>query len=149
MATQIDFTDATGAATLTNSKQTPADRFANWTPFVLSIGDSAARQSDGALTMFRTRTDYGAAFELRMIPSSGANSKLTIAMRLIAHLMNGGTCAVTTGDAASSAYATCGLTPGTTPQLVMSDKRAIEYTLSLSLLNVAGSPVAMVCRYIS
>lgn len=149
MSTQIDFTDATGAATLTNSKTTPADHFANWAPFITSVGDSAARQSDGAITMFRTRTDYGASFELRMIPSSGAGSKLTIAMRLIAWLQNGGTCAVTTGDAASSTYSTCGLTPGTTPQLVMSDKRMIEYTLSVSLINLAGSPVAMVCRYIS
>jgi hypothetical protein len=147
MATKIDFTDATGAATLTNGKTFPGDRFANWTPFINPVGDAAARLSDGALTMFRTRTDYGASFDVPMIPSTGASSALTVAMRLVAHLMSGGQCSVTTGDAAASVYATCGLRPGTMPDLKLTDKRTIEYTLSLSLINLAGSPVAMVCRY--
>jgi hypothetical protein len=147
MTAKIDFTDATGAASLTNGKPVPGDRFANWTPSITPIGDAAARLSDGAVTMFRTRTDYGASFELPMIPSTGASSALTVAMRLVAHLMSGGQCSVTTGDAASSVYATCGLKPGTVPSLGMTDKRTIEYTLSVSLINLAGSPVAMVCRY--
>jgi hypothetical protein len=144
MATNITFNDG-GAATLDNGKPIPADRFANWTPSPEPVGVAPARQSDGAITMFVLRTDWCVSFDLPMIPSTGASSKLTIAHRLIAHLIKGGTCAVNTGDAVSSAYPNCSLRPGTKPQLAMTNKRSIEYTLSLQLINRDGA--MFVCRY--
>lgn len=149
MATTITFTDTVGAATLKNGKTSPADRFANWVPMSRDVGDSAPRMSDGAITMFVYRTDYGASFELRNIPIAavGGVRLVEVADRLIRHLLRGGQCAVNTGDSASSAYATCGLMPGTTPSLSQSNPKLLEYSLSLSLINLAGSPVAMVCRY--
>ena len=75
-------------------------------------------------------------------------SMVDVADRLIYHLLNGGTCAVNTNDAATSAYATCGLKPGTTPSLELTDRRALEYTLSLQLVNLAGSPARMSCYYV-
>lgn len=149
MATTITFTDTVGAATLKNGKPSPADRFANWVPLSRDVGDSAPRMSDGAVSMFVYRTDYGCSFELRSIPVAAVSGVrlVEVADRLIKHLLRGGTCAVNTGDSASSSYATCGLMPGTTPSLVQSDAAHLEYTLSLSLINLAGSPVAMVCRY--
>lgn len=323
----ITFTDTVGAAKLHNGKPHPAGRFANWTPDSTPFGEAASRQSDGATTMFRLRSDYAVAFELPRIPSrrssnlvlqsenfgttwtavgtptrsaaahvasgitldligdddagaeegykqtiafttsatkgvsvfvkngtapaaSGFRVKLRdssagadrlnavvtfdaggnpsvvagtgtflgyelqadgvyrllfrsaaithtntnelsispaattaetgnlytggfqaedntsptdylytttatavnvalsdIADRLRFHLRNGGTCAVQTSDAAASAYATCSIAPGAVPQLTLTDKRALEYTLALPLLNTAGSPVQMVCRY--
>src|SRR4051794_17818472 len=115
----ISFTDAFGSATLTNGKPSPADRFANWTPKSVPFGDAANRQSDGALTRLKLRDDYGATFDLTMIPvaTSGGNRLADIADRLCYHLQNGGTCTVTTGDVDANAYATCGLMPGTTPTL--------------------------------
>lgn len=149
-AATITFTDVVGAATLKNGKTSPADRFANWTPTTRPIGASSNRQSDGARSMFTLRTDYGASFELRGIPVAAVSTVrlVEVAERLIAHLLRGGTCAVNTGDVSTSAYATCGLMPGAESQLSMSDPRLLEYTLSLSLINLAGSPVAMVCRYV-
>lgn len=144
MATTITFDDGS-AATLDNGKPAPGDRFANWTPFPEPIGDSSARQSDAAITMFVFRTDYCVRFDLPHIPSTGASSKLSIAHRLIAHLIKGGTCAVNTGDVASNSYATCALRPGSKPQLALTNKRTLEYTLSLELINRGGAMMA--CRY--
>jgi hypothetical protein len=149
MATSITFTDGIGAATLTNGKPSPGDRFSGWTPTTKPIGDSASRQSDGLTAMFKFRDDYGASFALVHIPVvlTGGVRLTDIADRLVAWLMAGGTCAVNTGDAESNSYATCGLMPGTTPTLTLSDRVNLEYTLSLSLINVAVSPVRMVCHY--
>ena len=151
MATSITFTDGVGAATLTNGKTTPGDRLSGWTPHTKPIGESAARQSDGALSMFLFRTDYGASFSLTQIPvaASGGVRLVDVAARLVAWLLQGGQCAVNTGDVESNSYATCGLMAGTTPSLSLTDKVNLEYTLSLSLINLAVSPIAMVCHYVT
>ena len=144
----ITFTDGFGAATLTNGKPAPADRFANWTPDPSApFGDPARRQSDGALTLMKLRDDYAASFELRKIPvrTTGGLRLVDIAARLKYHLQNGGTCTVTTDDVENNSYATCQLMDGTTPSLVLADPAKLEYTLSLVLVNLAGAP--MVCHY--
>jgi hypothetical protein len=79
-------------------------------------------------------------------PVAGINL-VAIADRLIAHLLGGGMCSVSTEDVLASTYATCGLYPGTTPSLRLTDSRNLLYTLSLQLINLAGSPVAMHCVY--
>lgn len=149
MSTSIVFTDAIGAATLTNGKPSPGDRLSNFVPDPQPIGDSVNRASDLALMMFKTADQYGCSFDLTQIPvaTTGGLRLVEIAARLVYHLLNGGTCAVNTGDVSSSSYATCGLMPGTKPTLRLSDKTNLEYTLSLSLINLAASPVMMVCRY--
>lgn len=323
----ILFTDADGTWRLHNGKPWPASRFQSWTPDSMPFGDAAARQSDGALTMFRLRTDYSVSFEMKNIPSvpssnlvlqpenfgttwsavgsptrsAGAHqrnvsldllgddsaaavegysqpivfagnavkaislfvrvasssfvllqlndasaavtrllvliqpaigsapsvtastgtylgaehhydsvyrlgfastaviaantnnlilhpsntiagdvtltgqvyaggvqaedaslptpylytttaarsnvSMVEIADRLIYHLRNGGTCALYTNDAAGSNYVNCGLKPGTSPSLQLAERNVMEYTLSLQLLNVAGSPARMLARF--
>ena len=74
-------------------------------------------------------------------------SQLDIASRLRRHLLNGGTCTLYLTDAAGTSYATCGLKPGTTPEIALADRRTLEYTLSLSLINLAGSPSEMSAYY--
>lgn len=74
-------------------------------------------------------------------------SLVEIADRLKYHLLNGGTCSVYTNDAAASSYATCGLKPGAVPQLTLADRRTMEYTLSLQLINLAGSPSRFLAAY--
>jgi hypothetical protein len=145
----IQFTDAIGAATLSNQKPSPADRFSSWVPATIPYGESTTRQSDHATSMFVFGTDYGASFELTKIPvkTIGGVRAIDIAVRLIAWLLLGGTCTVNTGDADGNSYATCGIKPGTTPTLMLADKKNLEYTLSLSLINLAGAPVPMLCHY--
>lgn len=151
MATRITFTDRIGAAVLTNEKPVPADRFMNWTPVSVPIGEAAHRQSDNARTMFRFHDDFGARFELPHIPSIGTGSpkvaSVDVADRLKAWLIEGGTCQIETGDIDANIYATCGLMPNTTPELELTDKQLLEYTLRLAVINVAASPSRMVCRY--
>lgn len=150
MAASITFTDGTGAATLMNDYPAPADRFSGWTPMTRPVGDAVTRLGDGALVMFVERTDYGASFSLEGIPvkaSSGGTNLVAVADRLVAWLLQGGTCSVTTNDSLGSTYATCGLWPGSTPTLQLSDKRNLLYTLSLQLVNRAGSPVRMDAVY--
>ena len=150
MSTTITFNDGT-AATLTNGQAAPGDRFGNWVPQTTPIGAVATLQATGAIAQFRTRMQYGASFEVRRIPvaTTGGVRPVDIAVRLIAHLLGGGTCAVNTGDAESNSYATCGLMPGTTPTLALSDRKQLWYTLTLSLINLAGSPGPMVCHYVA
>ena len=149
MATTITFVDGIGAATLSNGKPSPADRFSNWVPSTEPIGASKVVQATGATVMFTYRTDYLASFELAHIPveTTGGVRPVDIAVRLIAWLHAGNTCAVNTGDAESSSYATCGIAPGTKAKLALTDRKNLEYTLTLSLVNLAVSPVAMVCHY--
>lgn len=145
----IVFTDSIGAATLTNGKPTPGDRFASWTLKSQPIGDSVERDSDGARIMFPVRDDWGVTLELRGIPSvtvSGV-APVDIADRLCRWLLLGGQCAVHTDDATAHVYATCGLMPGTTPTLQLSNPKTAEYTLSVALINQAVSPVQMACHY--
>jgi hypothetical protein len=149
VATSIQFTDAIGAATLNNAKAVPGDRFSGWVTTTKPVGDSAPRLSDGAITMIKFRDDFGASFSLTQIPVAtvGGVRLVDVAARLIAWLMAGGTCTVNTGDVSGSSYATCGLMPGTTPTLQLTDRINLEYSLNVSLINVAASPVAMVCHY--
>ena len=103
----------------------------------------------GALYAFRYRMDFGASFALEGISAHIQSGVFMpdVADRLIAHLMDGGTCGVNTQDNGAHTYATCGLLPGTTPALTMSDPHALEYTLSLAVLNLAAVPTQMICHY--
>src|SRR5690349_10565202 len=114
MPTQITFNDG-AAATLKNGKPAPGDRFSAWEVASEPIGDEANNQANAVLTKIRLRTDYGARFELRNIPTklTGGVRLVDIADRLCVHLKNGGTCSVETGDVDGNTYATCGLMPGT------------------------------------
>ncbi len=148
--TLITFTDTIGAATLLNAYPAPASRFSSWTPMTRPFGDKVSRLSDGAITMFRYRTDYGASFELPGIPVKHPVTSVNyvaVADRLIAHLLNGGTCSVTVGDTPGSVYATCGLWPDASPELRMTDRQLFEWTLSCQLINLEASPAQMNAVY--
>ena len=147
MSAKITFTDGTGAATLDNGFSAVANavacRFSNWVPITTPIGTRVQSLGTGQTSMFAFRTDYGASFELREI--QGDN--IAVAARLRAWLLGGGQCAVYTDDSAGATYLTCGLMPGTEPALTQQDPTELTYALSLSLINLAGSPVPMTCKY--
>lgn len=145
---RITFTDIVGAATLQSDWPEPGDVFGAWTPTSVPVGQSGHAQDDATPSHSRTSWRYGATFEVRGLGMGAAGaSALDIADRLIGHLLSGGTCGVTTEDALGSTYATCGLMPDTEPALALANPRTIEYTLSLALINLADSPVPMICHY--
>jgi hypothetical protein len=139
----IAFTDGDGAATLQNGVPNPGNRFRGWTPRTMPVGAAETSLGTGARFMFAFRTDHTATFTMTEIPMAS----LATALRLMAWLLGGGTCAVTTGDNASRVYPTCGLAEGTAPELVQQDAANLTYALTLTLVNLAGTPTAMLCDY--
>ncbi len=145
----INFTDGIGAAQLDNGMTASAiadgSHFKNWTSDPTPIGPEKNNLATGQLVKFVFRTDYMASFTLTDIP----NANTVILDRLIEFLRNGGVVSVTTGDTLSSVYPTCCLAPGAKASKKMDNKNDITWTLSLTLLNVAVSPVPMTCLYAS
>lgn len=142
MATTIVFTDAIGTATLENGFPPPGDRFRSWQPLTRPRLDADHGLGTGARHAFVYGDRFGASFQLAELPPAAAD----LADRLVAHLLSGGTCAVTTGDAAARAYPTCGLWPDSTPAL-QHDQALNVWTLSLSVLNLAVGATRMTCLY--
>lgn len=140
----ITFNDGTSATLdngLTGVASGVGSRFASWTPFTRRIGERAVTLATGASFAFTFRIDYGATFELRDLP----NTTQSVALRLIRHLQGGGTCTVTTGDAAARVYTTCGIDPEGDVSLAFQDAAYLTYTMSLSLINLSGAD--MLCQY--
>lgn len=120
-------------------------RFVGWSSESTPIGPAKTSLGTGERYMFVFRTDYRATFELQDIP----NANVAILDRLILHLLKGGQVSVTTGDSSGNVYATCCLAEGALPAKRMFNRREITWALSLTLVNVAGSPVPMTCLYSS
>lgn len=143
---RIVFTDSIGTATLDNGLGTAGGgfgaRFAGWTPFTQPVGPARTALGTGARYKFAFRTDRGARFRLEEIPAT----HLAVAIRLMAHLENGGTVRVDTDDAQARVYTSCGLAPESEPMLEPADRRRLTYTLSLALINL-GTTDDMLCEY--
>lgn len=136
---KIDFNDGT-SATLQSPVPAPGNRFHGWTPDIDPVAHREVALGTGATSQFLFRTDYLARFEIRNLrPAQHA-----VALRLKAHLLNGGSCTVTTADAGGTTY-TCTIAPGSVPELVFTDERMVEFTMRLALKN--ASAAAMICSY--
>lgn len=130
MSVSIAWTDATGAATLTNGLPNPGWRLGNWTPRDESIGPTAIQLGTGRIYGAKFRRDGLVAFEMRNIPGSN----LPLMLRLKLHLMKGGTVTLTTDNELASRWATAAtLAPGTVPSVQFADDVMLEYTLAVSL----------------
>lgn len=139
----ITFNDGT-AATLTcypNAGHQAGQRFRSWEPFQRPFGEGAWALGDGRRYQFPFRTDYGASFELPGIP----NTDVDIAMRLQAHLLGGGLCAVYTLDTNGATYTNCRLAPDGDVTIELEDRTTLEYVVRLSLVNLDSA--RMLCEY--
>lgn len=138
MPAGITFNDGS-AATLTNGKPAPADRFAGWRPWPVVVGPRHTTLATGALHVYRHRTDSIASLALRRIPQAS----LDIVWRLMAHLDAAGVVTVTTNDAGARVYTNCCLAPDARAELAGPDKFQ-EYELRLTLLNLDGTALLAV-----
>lgn len=143
MAAGITFTDAAGTTTLTNGVPAPGDRFRGWTPRRTPVGAAETSLGTGRRHMFAFRYDRTATFTLAEIPMAS----LGTVVRLMAALLAGGTVSVATNDNAARVYSTCGLAEGAVPELAQQDAGNLTYTLTLTLVNLAGSPTDLLCDY--
>lgn len=155
---RIVFTSLDGVSrTLQSDWPDPACRLVNWHPDSQPVGDAKHALSNEALYRFRTSRRHGCHFEMHGLRMGGFNSMsfaaapLDIANELIEVLLegNGRTVALHTEDAFGNSYATCGLYPGTKPELFLMDRRTMEYGLRLSLINLAASSAKMECHYLT
>lgn len=140
----ITFNDGS-AATLHASIPAPGDRLANWIPTnYRPVGGATHVTANERRHVFVVRRQYGAAFEVRPLYAGGqAPSDLDIAERIVAHLRDGGTCALYTEDADAAEYTNCALWPGSVPSIRQIDPRTLEYALSIHLINLAGAAMTM------
>lgn len=113
----------------------PSDRFTGWTPQSPVVKAEADSLGTAQPYPFVFRTDYAVTFSLDKIPNT---SQATV-LRLIRWLEAGGVVTVNTGDASNRTYASCYLPKGAHPSFTQTDKRFLEYTLSLTLVNVAAA----------
>ena len=131
----IAFTDGVGSAAL----PTTLPIFENWLPDGEDIGTATVAMATGQTFKFIYRTDYTASFDITHIPAV----EMSVALRLKQWLESGGTVVVVTQDLYDATY-TCWLKPGAKCALKY-DRKNVEYTLSLSLLNTVAAP--MLCQY--
>jgi hypothetical protein len=144
VATSIVFTDATGAATLTNGKNGPGQRFTGWAPRPRLVGPAHHERGSGTRHAFEFRMDDDAAFSLDGIPAASMDTML----RLCKWLERGGTVTVNTGDLSSRQYLEVGLAEGAeVPYPEMTDRGSIEYRMDFVLSSRAATPVPMICIY--
>lgn len=151
---RITFTSLDGySRTLQSDFPDPACRLRNFHPDPEPVGDAVHVLANEQLYRFRTSTRFACQFELPGLRMGGfaAGSEfatpLSIANELKLALLNGSTCSLFTEDAEGNSYATCGLMPGTRPEITLVDRRTMEYVLRIALINLAASPVPMVCHY--
>lgn len=138
----ITFDDGSGNQTISSAWPAPANRFGNWIPKPLTIGERATAVGDGRRYQWSHRIDYGASFELPGI----ARSSEAVLQLFKLHADAGGIFTVTTADTESNVYSECAMAPGALVEFVL-DRRTLEFTLVLDVINVAAAPEALRVLY--
>lgn len=131
----IAFNDGSGTTTITSV----VPRLQNFVPDQLPVGPNETALGTGVVQQWVYRMDYTATLEMAYIPAAS----LADLQRLKAWLLSGGTATLNTADAAARSY-TVGLKPGTAPSWTL-DKKLLEYTLSIAVLNTVAAP--LICIY--
>lgn len=140
MSSSIAFNDGV-AATLTNGRVPPFDRFWSYRPVSRSVGDSETILGTQRVVHFPFAVVRGAAFEIRDIPAASQ----TIADRLKLHLETGGAVTLNTGDGVNGPY-TAAIMPGTEVEIRVQDERRMLLSVAVTLVNTTlGTP--LVCAY--
>lgn len=120
-------------------------RFRDWTPFSTPVGPAVNALGTGVLYRYTFRTDYGASFRITELPNDAAT--MATMLRLRRWLLAGGSVQVITDDQSSRTYAECGLAPEATPDITLDNPADLRYAMSLAVINIASSPVPMICSY--
>jgi hypothetical protein len=144
MPASLQFTDAQGSAAITNEKPGRGARFAGWTPLGPPAAELATElATPGVVHGFVFGERYEATFRLEYIP----NPQVPLIVRLARHLKSGGTVHVITDDAAGREYPTCQMVESAPPTYEKADRALQEWTLTVTLRNVAPVPEEMLCLY--
>ena len=133
------FNDGTGSQTLQSSWPAPANRFNDWTPVPVYIGQRAIGLGDRVRYQYVLATSQAASGRLDGIAI--ADEAILRAFKLWAE--GGGTFTVTTGDSESNTYADCQLASdrdGNPIDLeIIKDNKRRTYSVAFTIEHV-GSP---------
>lgn len=136
MASSIVFNDG-AAATCSNSRAAPFDRFWGVRPVSASIGPKATILGTQRTAAFEFASVRGVYLEIRHIP----NTLQDICDRLKLHLETGDSATLNTGDGTHGPY-TVALFPGTTVEVAEMDENRMELVVRVSLMNTTlGTPI--------
>jgi hypothetical protein len=120
----------------------PTSRFNNWIFDPDGIGERANGLGDGRLYQYQNRIDYKASFEMPRIPQTSED----LLQRFKYFAESGGLFTVTTDDAESNEYAECQVAENT-KIAITKNRETMEWTLSMTIVNMAVSPIALRCFY--
>jgi hypothetical protein len=140
MATSIAWTDSIGAATLTNGRPVPADRFSGWTPDWVPIRAAATLLGPQEEESFEFADIHIARFELQNIP----DTEHDLCLRLKRHLMRNGSVTINTGDDAARTY-TAKRRPGSDVTLRPFNIQRRLFAMGFEMKNTAAAD--MICEY--
>lgn len=142
----IEWEDDDGTGTLTSSypaggtASAQSRRFRSWTPKPVPVGPHRTGLGNGRRYQFQFRVDRRASFEIHGIKPT----QFDMWERFRLHALKGCTFMVYTEDAAGRSY-TCRIAEESEPELSFADSRMLEYTMSVTVTNVANAP--MLCDY--
>jgi hypothetical protein len=131
--------DSAGERTLTGAAGIV--RFNGWTPDPHDVGEDAIAVGDGKGYKWSHRTDYIASFELSTIADEA------LAQEFVLWANSFGVFSIDTADAQANTYDECQIAPGTRAVLSRPDRETLDYTLTVTALNIAATPVPLRCVY--
>jgi hypothetical protein len=142
MAT-ITFTDAAGAASISNGRSAPGNRLSSWTPTMNKVADRRFALGSGIAFEYVFREDFLASFTLEGLPAT----ELEKVSRLVRHAQAGNTFVINTMDNSARSY-TVRLAEGSDIEVSMTDRTFLEYSLSMSVANANSPKVFMTVEYL-
>jgi hypothetical protein len=137
----IEWEDSDGTGVLTPSYPNgPARRFRNWTPAVVPVGPARYALGTGRRFLYEHRRDYRASFEVPGLkPTQHA-----LVHRFVLHALKGCAFFVYTEDKNAATYE-CRLAEDGEPEYTFEDTQQLEYTVRVTVKNLAAAP--MLCDY--
>ncbi len=136
MASSIAFNDGV-AATLSNGRTPPFDRFWGVRPVSMAVADTDTILGTQRTVAFEFARVRGIYLEVRNIP----NTSQDICDRLKLHLETGGAATLNTGDGSHGPF-TVALFPGTQVEVAEMDEVKMELAVRVTLMNTTlGTPI--------
>lgn len=127
--------DSAGERTLTGS---PTVHFFNrWKPTPDPIGEEAFAIGDGRGYKWEERTDYLVSVEFPNIDHTDES----LLQEFLEWANTFGIFSIDTADIEDNSYEECQVAPNTHATISDPDSETLEYTLSMTILNIAASPV--------
>lgn len=143
MATKAAFRWNSGSGSQTLTGAAAFARFNGWKRDPHQVGEQAIAVGDGVGYQYAHRTDYIAGMTLSEIAATDDAKVQDFLLWVNAF----GPFAVDTADTQDNSYEECQIAPGSRAECSAPDPATLDIAVSLTALNIAASPSALVCIY--